>query len=282
MCIRDSSTCADLSPPPEHDSRQLRELIHEIRNAFDQAIEHVRSDMRDEIRQSLNEYLSQLDAAVARYEDAIGGDPVWRLRENEFAIYFAALDKWQYLGRRVARVSNGGWNHVEPLWSEIRDTIEHRERELTFQTTSDVAEICKQLYWMAERPEGNFKHLFLVRDARRGRLGQLDDISRLLRTTEDKIYTKLYKSRAVVDREEAAYQKRAEEWKRLYSGQFIAVHRGEVIASQRGYSGMLEQLHEYQTVHGPISAYVIQVGAPLLDCQPAAPKSSETIAFADN
>ena len=73
-----------------------------------------------------------------------------------------------------------------------------------------------------------------------------------------------YGSQKTLEREEVAYQAHKAEWDEKYRGEYIALHRGEVVAHDKEKSAVMRSLIEMQRESGRFRAYLVQVGAPLI------------------
>jgi len=64
---------------------------------------------------------------------------------------------------------------------------------------------------------------------------------------------------------EAAYQKHKKTWDREYAGKFIAIHDGKVVAADCEKGRLLEKLIKIQQQEGRFRAYIVQVGASVIE-----------------
>lgn len=119
--------------------------------------------------------------------------------------------------------------------------------------------------WMAE--QGNGEDLALLRRVRKLPPFASDEIRRSLANAEEQIHARVYAPRAVIDREEAAYQRNRAEWDTLYAGQYIAVHFGQVIDHDVDKRLLIRRLDQQQREEGRFRAYIVQVGAPIYEAR---------------
>jgi hypothetical protein len=124
----------------------------------------------------------------------------------------------------------------------------------------------QQLWWMIESRTCDRENLLLVRRARAILSftdGRLPD---LLARTDAAITQRVYDPIAVCSREEEAYRQHRARWDREHRDLYIAVHWGEVIAAHADRTALIEALRQQQEEYGPLRAYIIRIGAPVLHC----------------
>ena len=93
--------------------------------------------------------------------------------------------------------------------------------------------------------------------------GRLPD---LLARTDAAITQRVYDPVAVCVREEEAYRRHRVRWDREHRDRYIAIHWGEVIASHVDRDELIEALRRQQAEQGPLRAYIVRIGAPVLHC----------------
>lgn len=135
----------------------------------------------------------------------------------------------------------------------------NRRRDLQCPTSLDV--FVNAIKWMAER--GDFEGLDLLRQVRADPPYNSETIQKLFETAEERIHDRVYDPQTVVDREEAAYQEHYLEWNEKYAGEFIAIHRGQVIDHDADEDRLIERLDEKQRNEGRFRAYIVEIGAPV-------------------
>ncbi len=114
---------------------------------------------------------------------------------------------------------------------------------------------------MAE--QGDMDDLDLLHQVRANPPYNSAEIQRLFEVAEERICDGVYDPQTVVDREEAAYQEHRQEWDEKYQGEFIAVHRGQVIDHDTGEDRLVQRLDQKQRETGLFRAYIVHIGAPV-------------------
>jgi hypothetical protein len=250
----------------EADSGELKALIAQMRALLQDAVNHIRPEQRTEFEMKLKSLLAALDEIWAQYADELASSPTRKRWETERKL-LGDLDRQVNIwGKLVRQASNGGWQEIKGEWHAMSGAVEQKERQRAFATTTDAAEFMQELWWMTEATACDRENLLLVREARRARRFDSDKITRQLVRTDEAITQRLYEPAVVCEREEAAYQQQRAAWDRKHRGQHIAVHWGEVIAAHADRAELIEMLRMQQAEHGPIRAYIVQIGAPVLNC----------------
>ena len=144
------------------------------------------------------------------------------------------------------------------IWQKVLARI-NRRWDLEHPLSLD--DFINALRWAFEN--GDVEELDLIRRIRVHPPYDSDKIQRLLDLAEDQIHDRVYDPQRVVDREEAAYQQHQQEWDEQYKGEFIAIHRGQVIDHDANKRRLIQRLDQKQREEGRFRAYIVQIGAPL-------------------
>lgn len=143
-------------------------------------------------------------------------------------------------------------------WSNKGERILGRQ---DLQAPHSLDAFINAIKWIAER--GDMEELDLLRQVRADPPYNSEAIQKLLETAEERIHDRVYDPQTVVDREEAAYQEHRREWDEAYAGEFIAIHRGQVIDHDTDEDRLIERLDERQRSEGRFRAYIVEIGAPV-------------------
>lgn len=73
-----------------------------------------------------------------------------------------------------------------------------------------------------------------------------------------------YSSQNTLEREEYAYQAHKSEWDKQYAGEWIALHKGEVVCHHKDKSKITELLIGIQKKRGRFRAYLVHIGDSLV------------------
>lgn len=167
------------------------------------------------------------------------------------------------LVRRIkgAEYANGNMNKIKGRVQERLRELERAKRRLQLQHPPNRAEFETALRWMAE--QGDAEELDLLRQVRASPPYTSETIEHLFEEADERICERVYDPQVVVDREEAAYQEHRQEWDKLYKGEFIAIHRGEVIDHDRDKARLIQRLFQKQDEDGEFRAYIVEIGAPV-------------------
>lgn len=210
--------------------------------------------------------LAALDAIAAEHVQALSSAsmPVrWEIERRLLGDLDRQLNAW---GKVVRRICGSGWHEFKDEWRRVSLGVEQKERQRAFITTADPVEFEQQLWWMIETPACDRENLLLVRRARAAVPGAGARLPELLARTDAAITQRVYDPAEVCDREEKAYQQHRARWDCEHHDRYIAVHWGEVIASHPDRAALIEALRRQQEIFGPLRAYIIRIGAPVLHC----------------
>lgn len=151
----------------------------------------------------------------------------------------------------------------------IGENIERLERRDELHFPSSVGNFRAAVCWMIQQGSDE-KDLDAVRRA----LAELENsydphlkresIRRLLLLAEQCVIERVNDPTGVARRGEEAYRLNREEWEREFKGEFIAIYRGAVIASDADKTELLRKIVALQESWWPFRAYIVQVGAPAL------------------
>lgn len=245
----------------------LAALVAKIRTVLRRAGQYVPPGADHAFTDEIQRMEAALDAAVVPYADELAAAPSlpvrWELERHLLGDLDRQLNAW---GKTVRRLCSGGWPELKDEWHAVSWEVEQLERQRAFVTTLDPVEFEQQLWWMIEPRTCDRENLVLVRRARATlplAAGRLPD---LLARTDAAITQRLYDPAEVCDREEKAYQQHRARWDREHRDRYIAVHWGEVIASHPDRGALIEALRRQQEIFGPLRAYIIRIGAPVLHC----------------
>lgn len=245
----------------------LIELVAAIRAVLLRASQYVQHGAEHAFTDEIQLVLAALDANVAHYADELATAsslPVlWEVERRLLGDLDRQLNAW---GKIVRRLCSDSWPELKREWHAISLAVEQMERQRAFVTTLDPVEFEQQLWWMIETPACDRENLFLVRRARAilpFATGRLPD---LLARTDSAITQRIYDPVAVCEREEEAYRRHRDRWDREHRNRYIAVHWGEVIASHADRAELIETLRRRQEEEGPLRAYIIRIGGPVLHC----------------
>lgn len=245
---------------------ELQVLIEEMRGLLQRAVQYVQPEKRREFEATIQASLAALDEIMARYAVELASPSPHARWETERKL-LGDLDRHVNIwGKIVRQASNGGWQAIKGEWHAMSGVVEQKERQRAFATTTDPAEFLQQLWWMTEATACDRENLPLVRQARRAPPFRSDEILKQLARTDEAITQRLYDPAAVCEREEAAYHQKRAAWDHEHRGQYIAVHWGEVIAAHSDRAELIEMLRRQQAEHGALRAYIVQIGAPVLNC----------------
>lgn len=173
------------------------------------------------------------------------------------------------LGRQTNTYCNGGWKDIKEVWLELHNESETLLMRKKLLKPADLKEFDAAIRWMAGR--GMEAELDLLQEVKKepptfveesSSVDTSEEICRLIVSAEQRIRERVSDPEHVMSRGEEAYQKNKEAWDRHYQGEFIAIHRGEVVAHNGEQAQLARQLLDLQREKGRFRAYVVEVGAP--------------------
>ncbi len=256
-----------ITPSPKGEPRDLDALVAKIRAVLRLAGQYVPHGADHAFADEIQLIQATLDATVAHYAAEVAAASslpgCWELERRLLGDLDRQMNVW---GKIVRRLCSGSWPVLKDEWHAVSWEVEQLERQRAFVTTLDPVEFEQQLWWMIEPRTCDRENLVLVRRARATlhfAAGRLPD---LLARTDAAITQRVYDPMAVCAREEEAYRHHRTLWDREHRDRYIAVHWGEVIASHPDRAALIETLRRHQEEYGPLRAYIIRIGAPVLHC----------------
>ncbi len=169
------------------------------------------------------------------------------------------IDFIESISKDAKLYSNGGWTKIKGPLHESRTKFELLKRRLQLISPPSSAVFEAALKWVAEH--GEDEEISLLQEIRKEPPYRSDSVNRLLEIAEKRINLRLNDPAYVTKKSEEAYQRHKAQWERDYAGQFIAIHRGEVIDSDRDESELVKRVIELQRKNHPFRVYLIEVGS---------------------
>lgn len=240
--------------------KHQRERLERLQRGF--ALLNARSSEGLEIR--LYWYVERGDDRDLRFLDRIQNEPVCgdekarRLLEKAYKQIRARVLGYQPFPAEPPPGPVPSPQDPFKPWSNEGERILRRQ---DLQAPYSLDAFINAIRWMAER--GDLEDLDLLRQVRADPPYNSELIQKLLETAEERIHDRVYDPQTVVDREEAAYQEHRQEWDEKYAGEFIAIHRGQVIDHDTDEDRLIERLDERQRNEGRFRAYIVEIGAPV-------------------
>lgn len=247
--------------PGEHDAASiLKQLRAEVRR-LDRYVEpERRAQFRREMDALLNTHERRLHDAEAGTVDKNGKTALRRARQRVELMEQSIVD----VSRQVKQFTGDGFAAVKEPLHRLHASAEHERRRLTLQIADNPAEVQSTLHWLAER--GDEDDLYRLRAAVRARPYADAALARLAAQVEKRLVQRVYDPQWVAQAGEATYLRHRAEWDVEYAGEHIAIARGGVVAHSRDKGEVMRALLALQKEHGLFRAYVVQIGAPVLDC----------------
>lgn len=174
---------------------------------------------------------------------------------NVITGYISSLHKWVRSSSSVDSTGVAELRRIRAEWERI-------VRRLALQQPVDQEDFEETLRWMLGR--GDVEELDLLRAVRANPPFVSETISRLFERADENICRRVYDAVRVAEEGEQAYQRSRQEWDRRYSGQYIAIHRGQVEDTDSDKRRLLQRLADRQRATGPFRAYIVQIGAPVI------------------
>jgi hypothetical protein len=178
-------------------------------------------------------------------------------RQAELALLDSNIESIEALGKvaRVRGISSAGFLRLRAKAKALK-----REFQLESPQTQQGFEAA--LMWIAEN--GEKEHLEKLRQIKKAPPYSSETIKRLFEIAEERISERVNDFEYVLRKGEEAYQRNRQGWEQQYADQFIALYRGEVIASDRNKSRLIEKIIKKQREEGPFRAFIVEVGASVL------------------
>jgi hypothetical protein len=174
------------------------------------------------------------------------------------------------LGRQASTYCNGGWEEIKADWLELLNRYQTLQERQQLLKPADWSEFDAAIRWMAGR--GMEEELDLLEQVRKSPPRSLtedpateshEEICRLIQSAEQRIRKRINDPEYVMIRGEAAYSRNEEAWSAQYSGEFIAIYRGDVVAHDSEQAQLAKKLFDLQEEKGRFRAYVVEVGSPI-------------------
>jgi hypothetical protein len=184
------------------------------------------------------------------------------LFERHEYLAFANLVNFLKIASCLAReTGTQNKNETKDKWRRLSVECETqaRRRGLLSPPTEDDFRQC--LYKTAEL--GNVDDLNLLRAIRENPPYQSKELIELVEVADRRICERVYDPERVVQREEQAYQRNRDTWDRQYSGEFIAIHCGQVIDHDVDKLCLIQRLDQLQQKNGGFRAYIVEIGGPI-------------------
>ncbi len=169
----------------------------------------------------------------------------------------SSINLVETLSKLVSSQSSEAWAKVQRKSHELRSAYEKAKRRITLLVPASEQEFEATVWWMAER--GMEEDLDLIRQVKQAPPYSSDPLLQLLEEVEERIVRRVYDFDYVLARGEEAFERNEVEWTRRYAGQYIAIHRGEVIDADRDKGLLTQRLLDAQDVSGPFRAYIIEL-----------------------
>lgn len=253
--------------PPAPQDDDIAAIVKQLRAHLHASEHYALPEQRANFRQKMSALLDALEQRLAHLgQGAAAGDraAMLRLRQEQAAwVTKFVMDA----SRQVRELTGGGFADVKAPFHEMSASAQRAQRRISLQIADDPAEIERTLYWMAE--QGDEDDLFALRAAMRSALYSRGEIATLAVRAEKEIARRVYDPQRVAEVGEAAYLRRRDEWDRQYADKTIAVAHGEVVAYHSEKGEVLRRLFALQKEHGLFRAYVVEIGASVLDCDRA-------------
>lgn len=173
------------------------------------------------------------------------------------------------LSRQNKNYCNGGWELIKGDWLDLYNRYETLQARQQLLKPADWNEFDAAIRWMAGR--GMEEELDLLEKVRRSpprflaedssTTGSHQEICRLIQSAEQRIRMRVNDPEHVMVKGEEAYLKNEEAWSARYPGEFIAIHRGEVVAHDPEQTELAKKLFDLQGEKGRFRAYVVEVGS---------------------
>lgn len=181
-------------------------------------------------------------------------------------IQVSLIEKLSYLTKTYC---NGGWEDIKDDWRDLHNDSEISLARQQLLSPANLKEFDAAIRCLAGR--GMEKELDLLQQVGETQpqfmeedfpVANTPNIGRLIESAEQRIRERLSDPAYVMNSGEAAYQKNKAVWDKQYEGEFIAIHRGRVVAHDREQSQLARKLVDLQRREGRFRAYVVEVGAP--------------------
>jgi len=159
--------------------------------------------------------------------------------------------------------TNGSWLKAREGWIELHTICLRRQRRLELEYPRDEDAFVKTLQWMAER--GGEAELDLLRHVAQTPRFAAPLTLRLLVKADAAMTRRVYDPTRVTQAGEEAYQRHRSAWDAQHAGEFIAIHRGQLVAHSADKMVLYAELTRQQQQQGVFRAYVVEIGAPVLE-----------------
>lgn len=168
------------------------------------------------------------------------------------------------LGEAAKIHCNGSWQVVELEWQQLRDSINTLEkitrmRELVNPISE--ANFLANLRWVYERgTEDDIELLQRLEEkppyTSKETLNLLDNVIKRIRERVTFINDTPIE---IQEQGEKAYQQYKDQWEQEYTGLYIAIYQGQVVASDVDKDKLNEEIYKRQRQEGTFRAYVIKI-----------------------
>lgn len=218
---------------------------------------------RQQFEMQVSELQKQSLAILRRQQRASQRNTTERERAyatlNVITGYISSLHKWVRSSSSVESTGVAELRRIRAEWERI-------VRRLALQQPVDQEDFEETLRWMLGR--GDVEELDVLRAVRVNPPFVSEAISRLFERADENICRRVYDAVRVAEEGEQAYQSNRQEWDSRYSGQYIAIHRGQVEDADKDKGRLIQRLAQRQRATGPFRAYIVQIGAPVFVVRP--------------
>src|SRR6185437_7447822 len=143
----------------------------------------------------------------------------------------------------------------------LRMKAEAAERRLELVFPESLENFMANLWWMTE--QGVDEDLDVLQRIKDNNPYPTRDVEDLLAIAQSTIRKRVNDPDYVVKNGEEAYELHKDEWLQKFPGEFVAIHRRQVVAHAPTKKELWPLLKEAQKERGPFRAYVVKVGEPI-------------------
>lgn len=164
----------------------------------------------------------------------------------------------EHLVQRAEEYAGDDWDELRLAVKTWLTRARRTARRQELRAPSSPENYAAALRWMAE--QGDIDDLELIRRLKGHPAYDYPVIRGLFETSDERIHGRVYHPKVVLAREETAYQQYRQEWDDTYKGEFIAIHRGEVVDHDPDKYRLIQRLDQKQREYGRFRTYIVQVG----------------------
>lgn len=163
---------------------------------------------------------------------------------------------------KMLRETGGERPGAEDLLRQEHARWELLEKRSELLRPTDLENYEAAVRFMAGR--GEPEDLDLLREHRLNPPFASPSVVSLIARADEYLCERLYSPERVALEGEQAYKQNMETWNQLFSGQYIAIHRGRIEDADPDKRELTRRLAERQREWGPFRAYIVHVGARIL------------------